>query len=183
MSVETFDRAGPEARRAEAAEHARLDLVIRSQTPSLIRFLTRRTNREEALDLAQEAFLRLTRATRRKVIDNPEGYLRLIARNLLRDRAKSVSGFIERRHAPLDPELHAANDGDPHHALVARQTLARYEAAVMALKPKTREIFLLHRLDAKTYAEIAQIIGLSPSGVEKQMMTAIAHIDRALSRP
>ncbi|MBI1684224.1 RNA polymerase sigma factor [Caulobacter hibisci] len=184
MTFEIQDRPQTASVRLEAAKDTRLEALVRGQSPALLRFLVRRTlNREEAQDLAQEAFLRLTDAARRRPIGNPEGYLKLIIRNLLRDRAKSAAGRHERRLAAFDPETLAASDSDPHQALVARQTLARYEAAVMALKPKTREIFLMHRLDGRTYAEIAVVIGMSLGGVEKQMGRAIAHIDRALSRP
>lgn len=159
-----------------------VDALFRSHGPRLARLLARRTDREEAKDLLQEVFLRLTRAAERQVLDNPEAYLKRITWNLLRDRAKNVAGRMERSHAVLQPELHAANDGDPHQALVERQTLARYEDAVMKLKPKTREIFLRHRLDGLTYAEIAKDLGMSVSGIEKQMIKAIAHLDRALSK-
>lgn len=183
MTIDVYDRAQREGP-ASDQQAPGLEALIRRQTPALIRFLTRQTrNHEDALDLAQEAFLRLTRATRAKVIDNPEGYLTLIARNLLRDRAKNVSGGFERRHAPLESELHPDTGGDPHQALEARQTLELYEAAVMGLKPKTREIFLLHRLDGKSYGEISAIMRIGQSGVKKHMITAIAHIDRMLSRP
>lgn len=169
----------------DTPDHRRgqVEALFRSHGPRLARLLAQRTSREEARDLVQEAFLRLTRATEHQALDNPEGYLARIARNLLRDRAKSVSGWRERTHAAFEPELHAANDGDPHMALVARQLLERHEAAILRLKPKTREIYLLHRLDGLTYAQIATQLAMSVSGVEKQMMKAIAHIDRVLSRP
>lgn len=157
-----------------------VERLFRSQSPRLLRLLTRRYSPEEARDIVQEAFLRLTGAAGRQTLTNPESYLKGIVWNLLRDRAKNVGRRIERGHAELQPDKLAANDSDPHQALVARQTLARYEAAVMALKPKTREIFLLHRLDGLTYGQIADEVGMSVSGVEKQMMKAIAHIDRAL---
>ena len=121
-------------------------------------------------------------AAQRQVLVNPEHYLKTITRNLLRNRASSVSGRIERSHAELEPERHAANDGDPHQVLEAAQTLALYETAVMKLKPKTREIYLLHRLDDLSYAEIARKMGLSQSAIEKHMMTAIGDIDRAVGR-
>ncbi len=181
MTVDIFEPI--QADEPVPAGRAQLDALFRRQAPHLIRFLTRRTGRDEAHDLAQEAFLRLTRAADGQVLLNPEAYLQRIARNLLRDRAKSVSGWRERNHAEFQPELHAANDGDPHMALVARQLLERHEAAIMRLKPKTREIYLLHRLDGLTYAQIAERLAMSVGGVEKQMMKAIAHIDRALSRP
>jgi RNA polymerase sigma factor (sigma-70 family) len=163
-------------------ERGQVDALFRSHGPWLTRLLTRRTGVEEARDLVQEAFLRLTRASDQRTLDNPEAYLKRITWNLLRDRAKSVSGRMERSHGVLQPELHAANDSDPHQALVASQTLARYESAIMKLKPKTREIFLRHRLDGLTYAQIAQDLGMSIGGVEKQMGKAIGHLDRAMSK-
>jgi RNA polymerase sigma-70 factor (ECF subfamily) len=163
-------------------DRGQIDALFRRYGPRLARLLARRTDREEAKDLLQEAFLRLTRASDQQVLDNPEAYLKRITWNLLRDRAKSAAGRIERSLAPLPSDLEAANDSDPHQALVASQTLARYEAAMMKLKPKTREIFLLHRLDGLTYAQIAKDLGMSIGGVEKQMSKAIAHLDRALTK-
>ena len=161
-----------------------LDALFRDQGSRMVRLLTRRAGgHAEASDLVAEAFLRLTQAAQRQVLVNPEHYLKTITRNLLRNRASSVSGAIERSHAELEPERHAAHDGDPHQVLEAAQTLALYETAVMKLKPKTREIYLLHRLDDLSYAEIAQKMGLSQSAIEKHMMTAIGDIDRAVGRP
>ena len=167
----------------QGVSRAQIDGLFRSQAPRLLRFLTRRTDREEARDLAQEAFLRLTRAIEAGgVIGNPGAYLQRIAANLLRDRAKSVSGAFERSHVVLEPDWHIANDADPHHALELRQTLDRYKAAVLKLKPKTREIFLLHRMDGLSYAQIAAETNLTVSGVEKHMIKAIARINAAMGR-
>lgn len=167
---------------AATADGGQVERLFRSHGPKLLRLLTRRYSHEEARDIVQEVFLRLAGAAERQALTNPDSYLKGIVWNLLRDRAKSVKGRVERAHVELRPDLHAANDSDPHQVLVARQTLARYEAAMMALKPKTREIFLLHRLDELTYGQIAERFGMSVSGVEKQMMKAIAHLDRALGK-
>ena len=158
-----------------------LDALFRDQGSRMVRLLTRRAGgHAEASDLVAEAFLHLTQAARRQVLVNPEHYLKTITRNLLRNRAKSVRGAIERGHVELEPERHAANDGDPHQVLEAAQTLALYETAMRKLKPKTREIYLLHRLDDLSYAEIAARMGLSVSAIEKHMMDAIGDLDRAV---
>lgn len=181
MNMKTADPLA----QADSTETARrqLDAVFRRRGPALLRFLRRRTSDDEAQDLAQEAFLRLTRAAESQALQKPEAYLARIARNLLRDRAKSVSGFRERTHAVLEPEVHPANDGDPHLALEARQLLQRHEKAILTLKPKTRDIYLRHRLDGQSYAEIAAAVGIGVSAVEKHMMKAIAQVDRMLGRP
>ena len=167
---------------APAVGGEEVERLFRSQGPRLLRLLTRRYCREEAGDIVQEVFLRLTGAVERQTLTNPESYLKGIIWNLLRDRSKSRARRIERTHAELQPERHAAEEGDPHQLLVARQTLARYEAAVATMKPKTREVFLRHRLDGESYGQIAEALGMSVSGIEKQMAKAAVHLKRALAR-
>jgi len=160
----------------------RIDHLFRAQAPRLLRFLTRHVGgRDEAADLVQESFLRLVRSTSHQPLpQNPEAYLRRIARNLVLDRAKQGRIQASHGHAPLNEELIADPSPGPAEILEAQDLLSRYEAALSRLRPKTRRIFLLHRRDGLTYGQIGQETGLSVSGVEKHMMKAIAHIDRAL---
>jgi RNA polymerase sigma-70 factor (ECF subfamily) len=46
-------------------------------------------------------------------------------------------------------------------------------AALETVSRRTRDIFLMQRLDGLTYAEIAQRMGLSVSAVEKHMACAL----------
>ncbi|WP_343699620.1 RNA polymerase sigma factor [Caulobacter sp.] len=167
---------------APAASGAEVERLFRSEGPRLLRLLTRRYSREEAGDIVQEVFLRLTGAADRQTLTNPESYMKGIIWNLLRDRSKSFTRRIERTHAELQPDRHAAEEGDPHQLLVARQTLARYEAAVRTMKPKTREVFLRVRIDGESYGQIAEALGMSVSGIEKQMAKAAVHLKRALAK-
>ena len=160
-----------------------LEILYRKESPRLLRSLARRTaSADEARDLVQEIFCRLARvgAARWQSLDSPQAYLSRMATNLLRDRAKTASRRMLHRHVPVDEALLAGTD--PHRLLEARDTLRRVEAAVLRLRPKTREIFMAHRVEGLSYAEIAQRTGLSVKGVEKQMSKAIAAIDRTLDR-
>ena len=62
----------------------------------------------------------------------------------------------------------------PEEALEYEERLAQVLAALAALKPVTRQAFVLHRVHGHSYAEIARVTGVSVSMVEKHMMTAIA---------
>jgi RNA polymerase sigma-70 factor (ECF subfamily) len=62
--------------------------------------------------------------------------------------------------------------------LEVRDSLARVEAAINTLKPKTRGIFMAHYVEGLGYAEIAVRTGLSISGVEKQIARAFEQIHR-----
>jgi RNA polymerase sigma-70 factor (ECF subfamily) len=54
--------------------------------------------------------------------------------------------------------------------------LRRLEEAVASMPRKQREIFLAHRLDEMSYAEIARRTGLTVRQVERQMARAITKL-------
>ena len=71
---------------------------------------------------------------------------------------------------------------DPHKHLESRDMLRRVEAAMLRLPDKTRQIFIAHRIEGLSYAEIAEQTGLSVKGVEKQMSKALVALDRLIAR-
>ncbi|OYW46405.1 MAG: hypothetical protein B7Z33_03185 [Sphingomonadales bacterium 12-68-11] len=166
-----------------ASDAASLDLIYREQSPRLLRSLSRRTaSAEEARDLVQDIFCRLAGLGSEglQFVERPQAYLSRMATNLLRDRAKRSRRRMEESHVPADEST--LQGIDHHRILESRDMLQRVEAAVLRLRPRTREIFMAHRVEGLSYAEIAQRTGLSIKGVEKQMSKAIAALDRMLDR-
>jgi len=155
-----------------------IETLYRSERNALMRFIARRGATDEASDIAQEAFVRLAQNEdfRTDRIARPAAYLRQIVRNLLRDRAKAASRRDDRHHLPHENELICPVNEIAR--LEARDGLARVEAAMRLMKPRTRDIFMAHRRDGLTYGEIAERTGMSVKGVEKQMSRAIAHLMR-----
>ncbi len=156
--------------------------LYRTESPKLVRMFTRRTrNRDDADDLVQDVFFRFARLRGQAFgLEKPQAYLRRIASNLLKDRSKALARHSAVFHVP------AAEDQlpgiDQERALESRDMLRRLEAAMLKLKPKTREIFVAHRVEGLSYSEIAERTGLSVKGVEKQMSKAILQLDRLLHR-
>jgi RNA polymerase sigma-70 factor (ECF subfamily) len=161
-----------------------LDVLYRNEQHRLVRFFTRyRASPDEARDLVQEAFLRLSRIdlSRSGSILRPADYLRQIARNLVRDRVRAARRHAVEAHVPCeDVELVGACELG---WLEARDSLVRLEAAIGSLKPRTREIFMAHHLEGLGYAEIAARLGMSVSGVEKQIARAFERIHRLTGLP
>jgi RNA polymerase sigma-70 factor (ECF subfamily) len=162
-------------------DHA-VEALYRTHSPRLLRRFARSASTDEARDLVQETFYRLVRLGSEKFqsVQRAEAYLSSIAGNLLRDRAKAARRHSAALHEPLEEErLHGH---DQQRLLEQRDLLNRLEQAMLKLKPRTREIFMAHRLDGLSYAEIAERTGLSVKGVEKHMCKAIAQLDRSLHR-
>lgn len=155
----------------------RLETLFREHRPRLLRFLLRRTSNDTAEDLTQQAFARLAALDHAAVdaIESPGAYLHRTAVNLLKDEAKAAARHAAHLHVPVDDV--AIMGPDQIAALEARDMLARLEAVMLRLKPRTREIFLAHRIDGYSYAEIAARTGLGIKAVEKHMSRAIAYID------
>lgn len=160
----------------------RLEALYRAQAPRVLRFFARSSARLEAEDAMHDSFLRLiaSDAVSEGRVDNPEAYLQQVARNTLRNRARAA---FHRSIVDLDLDEEAASDGtDPVASLEARDMLARMQATLDRLPTKTRAIFMAHRLEGATYAELATAHGLSVKGVEWHMSKAIAHLHRVAGK-
>lgn len=154
---------------------------IAPNCPGSSGFSRRTRNTDDAHDLVQDVFFRFARLRGQgALLERPQAYLRRIASNLLKDRAKSASRQSAALHVVADEETLPGLD--PHRILESRDMLRRLEAAIMRLRPRTREVFMAHRVEGLTYAEIAERTGLSVKGVEKQMSKALVQLDRMLNR-
>jgi RNA polymerase sigma-70 factor (ECF subfamily) len=161
-----------------------LDVIYRTNKPRLLRWFRRRGSTVDADDLVQETFARLAAVLQPVLpaIQNSERYITRIADNLLRDQARTRKSRSAADHLPFDEvEERELPSFDQQNSLEARDMLDRLEQAMLKLKPRTREIFMAHRLDGFTYREIAARTGLGIKCVEKHMSRAIAHIDRVMS--
>lgn len=181
-SAHGANQAAPAIRRAPTGTNGEVQELYRQHSPELVRRLARKTGCGElARELANEAFLKVLRLAPAKLqsIDQPEAYLWRVSVNLLRDWGRERA--LSERSLPM-LEVAGQRLFDQVTALESRDTLRRLEQAIGKLKPRTREIFIAHRLQGRSYSEIAAKTGLTVKGVEKQMSKAIAKIDRLLDR-
>ena len=176
------DLCGPSTGCSATGERTQLEQLYRQEAPRLAQVMVRRTGDPElADDFVQDAFLRIaSRTGALSVLDRPQAYLRRIAANLLNDRRRSDARRSARLHVVA--EDHVLPAIDPHAQLESRDMLRRVEAAMLRLPNKTREIFMAHRVEGLSYAEIAEQTGLTLSGVEKQMSKALVSLDRLMGR-
>ena len=137
--------------------------------------LLRLRNKEDAQDLAQEAYLRLLRVERKKIIEKPESYLFRIATNLANEFA------MQQRAAPtiidIDEtvEANVIGDGDSFEkGLEHRAELRRLEAILEKMPPAYRAVLILSKRDGLSRDEISRELGLSIHTVKKYLARAAA---------
>ncbi|HJV42703.1 sigma-70 family RNA polymerase sigma factor [Caulobacter sp.] len=157
-------------------------LVSRYRRP-LLRFFQRRSvGVEDAEDLTQEVFMRLSQRFSRLHWGNPDGLVFTVASNALVDHERHQRARRRERHVEVDPTL-PADEPTAEAALAGRQRLARLVAALDDLHPNARAVFVLCRFEGLTQVEAAARLNLSLSAVEKHMMNALAHLREAIEVP
>lgn len=139
-------------------------------------FRKRAYDPQEAEDLVQEVFVRLSDHGSRHSIDNLEAYIFQTAANLLRDRARRNKSQAAALRELGGRSGSGIEEISPERVLQGRQGLANVHRALTELPERTRVIFVLHRFEDLKYSEIALRLGISVSGVEKHMMDAIRHV-------
>lgn len=137
----------------------------------LLRAVRRATRyRDDAEDLLHSAFLKLAEYRKKNEVQNPRAFLVRTAVNLAVDDARHQRVRNETATEVLI-EI-SADEPLQSEALAARERLRRVEEGLGQLSPRTREIFLMHRIDGLKYREIAARLGITVSAVEKHVAKA-----------
>jgi RNA polymerase sigma factor (sigma-70 family) len=118
--------------------------------------------REWAQDIVQEAFLRLLREARSlDSVENVSAWLYRVARNLAIDE-KRKEVRMERRHRFAA----AAESAAPPPSEEERREVAEVVTRkLLGLPANQRDVLILKIQEGKTYREISEITGLTPSNV------------------
>jgi RNA polymerase sigma-70 factor (ECF subfamily) len=162
---------------------ADLGQIYRDEAPRLARYFRRRLREpEEPHDLVQESFARLAGFMARQPLISPGPYLQRIARNLLFERARQRRRKMAAFHVPIGEGAHPTIAPDQAHRIEARDVMRLYRKALDELPDRTREIFLLHRVEDLTYKAIGARLGVSIPTVQYHVARALAHIDAALEQ-
>lgn len=154
----------------------------------LLRFLRRRTGCEHtAHDLAQDTWLRAAEYEQRGDSEPPasaehaRAWLFTVAERLAIDHLRRQRHW---QHA-LVPQLQGYGDGlapDVAEAHAFAQALHAVEAALVAMPPRMREVFVAHRIEGVPHDELARRHGVSRKTIEREVSAAMDRAQAALPR-
>ncbi|MFD1952064.1 RNA polymerase sigma factor [Sphingomonas arantia] len=132
----------------------------------------------EVDDVVAEVLARTFAAENWRDIRYGLAFMTRIARNILIDR--------QRREVIISFDLMAdiedlQRSASYEHMLTARDELRRLERVIDALPPQPRRAFILRRVQGHSLIEVADIMRLSVSTIEKHLTKALKDVTRALA--
>lgn len=130
----------------------------------------------DAEDVLHEAFARFLKSYAGKQIENPLALLARIAMNIVRDTTRANAFRRTLLAREVEPVCTIAQPPDPEAETSGRQDVRHLCDAIDALPPRCREVFLLHRVEGMSHADVAKTLGISRSGVEKHLIRAQAQL-------
>lgn len=129
----------------------------------------------QAADISQDTFVRLLSLPVLPCLQEPRAYLLVTANRLMLNlyRKHKVETDVLSSIAAL---LVDQSSEDVAHICAVRQLLEQVLLMLTEeLDARTRQAFLLARVDGMRYAEIAQMMGISKSRVKQHLVKALAY--------
>ena len=149
---------------------------------SIVRYFRRKgLDAAAADDCTQETFIRITRVQISE-LDQPEAYLFRIASNVFLERYRRARTRREELHVPIDSVELIDTESSPARIFEGREALLRLAAVLDELPRRTKEVFLLNRLDGLTYTQLATRFGVSVGTIEKQISNALTRLRVGMDR-
>lgn len=155
--------------RSDHRGYSGLEAVYMAQRAALVRFLRARGAGDEAEDLVQELWLKLSSASTTPIAD-PVGYLFRAANNLMISRYRSAERS-ERRDQSWGANGQMVGEST-ETTIAARQEIILAEERLRGLGQRVLRIFTMFRVHGVSQGNVASELGISLSAVEKDLQRA-----------
>jgi RNA polymerase sigma factor (sigma-70 family) len=174
VSLPNADQMAEPANDGEEPRAKVVERLFRDHNEALIRFLRGRVgSHNEALEVAQEAYVRLLSLDQPGAVSYLRAFLFKTAANIAIDRRRRNQTFDKVTSGQLFTEL--AETRTPERQLSGEQTLRHLGALIEAMPPKCRESFVLNQIHGLDAATIAAQLGITDSMVRKYIVRALLH--------
>lgn len=158
-------------RKDPLCEEARFDAFYHDHARSLRNFIYYKFgDAEQSDDVVQESFIRLWKNCAKVTLATAKGFLYKVAINLSMSLKRSEKVQLNYKVQAVKVEF---DQESPEYVMLEKEFMDRITEAISSLPDKQREVFLMNRVEKKTYKEIAELSGVSVKAIEKSMHKAL----------
>lgn len=139
-------------------------------------------DKESAKDITQEAYTKLVEHEQKNNVEynNIRAFLYKVARNIVIDNVRKTKKITELTYEESDfvsPKIE-----QPEEIVVQDNYYENLMKLVDSLPKRSKEAFILHNIDGYSRKEIAQMMGISTSAVEKHIIRATKKLQEKLKQ-
>ena len=152
---------------------------FKSHAKALRNYLCAKFGRMDlAEDLVQEAFIKLWYNCAKVSPDKAKSYVYTVATNLGISHKRHEK--VKFKHQDLIVKVQGTRTNEsPEFLLLEKEFKEKLTGIIANLTERQREVFLLSRIEKKTYKEIAELSNVSVKAIEKLMHKALLKIKEA----
>ncbi len=166
-----------------ACARERLLAVFERNEVVLVKWLTSfLKDRDRATDIAQDTFLKIWKYSGANIVESPKALIFTTAGNLAKNELRRRNrvlphGALSGEQIDIGPLREVVSEEmTPEESVVYRQQVEQVLRAIDQLPRKQRQALKLNRFSGLKYYEIAQIMQVSDSSVEKYISEALKNL-------
>jgi len=171
----------PQSARDDALTQGDIKALFQRHNEELVRYLTGHLkSHDEAVEVAQEAYVRLLGLDDASTIGFLRAFLFRTATNIAIDRQRKhgrAQAYVEHEAADDASQIFGFT---PEREVAARQSLQRVVDCIEGLPAKCKHAFVEFKFKHRDYDSIAEEMGISTSMVRKYVIRAVVHCTDSL---
>ncbi|MFD0964367.1 RNA polymerase sigma factor [Pseudofulvibacter geojedonensis] len=133
----------------------------------------------EVDDLVQDAFIKVWDNCSKVTKDSAKSYLFRIAINMSTSVLRHKTVKLKHQKEVISIQKDQTNES-PEYLLQQKEFQEKLEKAIASLPDRQREVYLLNRIEQKTYKEIAELSGVSVKAIEKLISKALVKLRKEI---
>ncbi|NAS31127.1 sigma-70 family RNA polymerase sigma factor [Flavobacteriaceae bacterium R38] len=130
----------------------------------------------QAEDITQDAFIKLWNHCKKVLFEKARGFLYKVAKNQFYNEVTHKKVVLDYEKIPHS----TFNNETPQFKMEENEFMINLQESINRLPQGQREVFLLNRVDKKTYREIAELLGVSQKAIEKRMHKALVKLRKTI---
>lgn len=135
-------------------------------------------NLQEAEDIVQNVFIKLWKLCDTVSFSKAKSYIYTACNNLFLNAVAHKKVVLKHQKTIT----HTTDNESPDFLIQVEEFREELKKAINNLSDKEREVFLLSRIEKKTYREIAEMTGLTVKAIERRMSIALKQLKEQLGK-